>query len=160
MVVNQCVEQGIYVVLILSLEKDHRPLKSTVLSSILSVSDSYLKKILRKLVLAGIITSTPGRDGGFRLARSVEEISVYDIYAALEGEECELKTSGLGSRIFVHGKEYAQEEQKVFNAFGRANTAFGDELRKLRISDLASKQHYQYGTVDFEALLNGFDRNK
>lgn len=51
MVVNRCVEQGIYVVLILSLQKDHRPLLSKELSAILSVSDSYLKKILRKLVL-------------------------------------------------------------------------------------------------------------
>ena len=82
--------------LILSLEKDRRPLRSTELSAILSVSDSYLKKILRKLVLADIITSSRGKDGGFQLARSVEEISMYDIYAALEGEKCELKISGLG----------------------------------------------------------------
>ena len=69
MVVNRRVEQGIYVVLMLSLEKDHRPLRSTELSSLLSVSDSYLKKILRQLVLADIITSTAGRDGGFQLAQ-------------------------------------------------------------------------------------------
>ena len=61
MIINQCVEQGIYVVLILSLEKDHRPLRSSELSTILSVSDSYLKKILRKLVWAGI-TSLPCRE--------------------------------------------------------------------------------------------------
>ena len=55
MIINQCVEQGIFVVLILSLERDHHPLRSAELSSILSVSDSYLKKILRKLVLGGPI---------------------------------------------------------------------------------------------------------
>ena len=53
MTVNRCVEQGIYVVLILSLQKDHRPLRSSELSDMLSVSDSYLKKVLRRLVLAG-----------------------------------------------------------------------------------------------------------
>ena len=154
MVVNQCVEQGIYVVLILSLNKEHRPLRSMQLSTILSVSDSYLKKILRKLVLADIISSSAGKDGGFQLARSIEEISIYDIYSALEGQECELKLSNIGSRIFVHGKEFAGGEKKVVSVFGRANAAFCDELRKLTISELASKEHYQHGTVDFEALIN------
>ena len=46
MIVNRCVEQGIYVTLILSAQKDHRPLRSTELSAILSVSDSYLKQII------------------------------------------------------------------------------------------------------------------
>ena len=154
MVVNQCVEQGIYVVLMLSLERDHRPLRSTQLSMILSVSDSYLKKILRKLVLAEIITSNAGRDGGFQLARSIEEISVYDVYSALEGEGCDLKLSGIGNRIFVHGKEFAKEEEKVVSVFDRASAAFCEELRKLKISELASKEHYQYGTVDFESQIN------
>ena len=154
LVVNRCVEQGIYVVLILSLEKDHRPLRSTQLSTILSVSDSYLKKILRKLVLAEIITSNAGKDGGFQLARSIEEISVYDVYSALEGEGCDLKLSGIGNRIFVHGKEFAKGEEKVVSVFDRANVAFGEELRKLKISELATKEHYQCGTVDFEALIN------
>ncbi len=154
MIINHCVEQGIYVVLILSLEKDHRPLRSTTLSSILYVSDSYLKKILRKLVLADIIVSNPGKDGGFQVARSIEEISVYDIYSALEGEKCDLKMSGIGSRIFVYGKEFALGEEKVVSAFERANASFCDELRKLKLSELASKEHYQYGTVDFEARMN------
>ena len=160
MVVNRCVEQGIYVVLILSLEKDHRPLRSTQLSSILSVSDSYLKKILRKLVLADIITSNAGKDGGFQLARLVEEISIYDVYSALEGERCDLKLSGIGRRIFIYGKEFAQEEEKVVSVFDRANEAFGQELSKLKVSDLVSKEHYQHGAIDFEALINEPENDK
>ena len=160
MVVNRCVEQGIYVVLILSLEKDHRPLRSTELSQILSVSDSYLKKILRKLVLAGIITSNSGKDGGFQLARSIEEISIYDIYSALEGEKCELKKSDIGSRIFVYGKEFSKGEEAVISVFEQANAAFCEELRKLRISSLASREHYLNGTVDFAARISELKKNK
>ncbi len=153
MVVNQCVEQGIYVLLILSLEKDHSPLRSTELSDILSVSDSYLKKILRKLVLAEIITSNPGKDGGFQLARSVEKISIYDVYSALEGNACEMKKSGIGNRIFIYGKDFEQEEEKVMSVFERANEAFCNELRKLKISELLSKEHYRYGTIDFRTMM-------
>ena len=151
MIVNQCVEQGIYVTLILSAQKDHRPLRSTELSVILSVSDSYLKKILRKLVIAGIIDSTAGKDGGFQLARSVEKISVYDIYAALEGERCELKLSGIGRRIFIDNEKFVQGEEKVAFVFEQANAAFGNELKKLMLSELISKGHYLHGDVDFTA---------
>ena len=154
MIVNRCVEQGIYVALILSAERERRPLISSQLSAILSVSDSYLKKILRKLVLGGVIVSCPGKDGGFQLARPIEEISIYDVYAALEGGACELKMSGIGSRIFVHGKEFAEGEEKVVSVFEQANAAFCNELRKLKISELASKEHYQFGTVDFRAFIS------
>lgn len=137
MVINRCVEQGIYVVLILSFHKEHSPLRSTQLSTLLSVSDSYLKKILRKLVLAGIVTSSTGKEGGFQLARPIDQITVYDVYSALEGRECNLKLAGIGSRIHVHGKDFATEEQKVKSAFEKANAAFRNELCKLTISELA-----------------------
>ena len=154
MVVNRRVEQGIYVVLMLSLEKDHRPLRSTELSSLLSVSDSYLKKILRQLVLADIITSTAGRDGGFQLARSIEKITLSDIYRALEGEECEIKSTGIGKGIFSQDKEFATGEKKVEKAFERANTAFLNELGELPLSELLSKKNYSKGTIDFESMAH------
>ena len=150
MIINACVEQGIYVIVILSLEKDHHPLRSTELSTILYVSDSYLKKILRKLVLANIILSTPGKDGGFQLARSIADISVYDVYAALEGEQCELKMSGIGDRIFMYKDKFAQGEEKVSSVFERANAAFCDELRKLKLSELVSRESYTHGAIDFQ----------
>ena len=153
MIVNRCVEQGIYVAVILSTEKDHRPLHSTELSEILSVSDSYLKKILRKLVLGGVIVSCPGREGGFQLARSIEEISVYDIYAALEGAACELKLSHLGHRIFIDDEKFRRGEEKVLSIFDRANEAFVAELRGMMLSELVSKAHYQDGDVDFVERL-------
>ena len=150
MIVNRCVEQGIYVVLILSLEKDHRALPGSDLSDILSVSDSYLKKILRKLVLAGIISSTPGKEGGYKLARPIEELTVYDIYAALEGTECDLKMSGIGNRIFIDDRKFMQGEEKVVSLFNRANAVFTDELRRLPLSELVTKENYENGKIEFE----------
>lgn len=159
MIINRCVEQGIYVVLLLSLEKDHHSLRSVELSKVLSVSDSYLKKILRKLVLAGVITSNPGKDGGFQLARSVEEITLYDIYSALEGEKCELKMTGIGNRIFVYGKDFAEGEKKVRAVFDRANDAFLEELRGLYLSELASREYFQNGAVEFRQQKNSTENN-
>ena len=149
MIVNRCVEQGIYVTLILSLEKGHRPLRSTELSNILSVSDSYLKKILRKLVLGGIVVSCPGKEGGFQIARSIEEVTVFDIYAALEGEKCELKLSGLGHRIFIDDEKFMRGEEEVVSVFERANEAFCGQLRQMRLSELVSRENYLDGKIEF-----------
>ena len=44
MKINKSFEQGIYVLLMLGLQKDNQTVKSNVMSNILQVSDSYLKK--------------------------------------------------------------------------------------------------------------------
>lgn len=77
MKISKSVEQGIYVTLMLALQKNHTPVKSLVLSQRLEVSDSYLKKILRKLVVADIINSNASKDGGYTLKRSVETITFF-----------------------------------------------------------------------------------
>ena len=49
------------------------------------ISDSYLEQLVRKLKKAGLVTSVRGAQGGYRLARPAEEISVGDVLRALEG---------------------------------------------------------------------------
>ena len=49
------------------------------------ISDSYLEQLVRKLKRAGLVNSVRGAQGGYRLAKPVEEISVGDVLRALEG---------------------------------------------------------------------------
>nr|WP_243744550.1 Rrf2 family transcriptional regulator [Streptomyces hainanensis] len=46
---------------------------------------AYLNKQLQALARAGIVTSTPGPRGGFRLAREPERITLLDVVTAIEG---------------------------------------------------------------------------
>lgn len=78
-------EQSIYVILILSELPESKVMNSVSLSERLNVSQSYLKKIIKTLVNEGLIESTPGKYGGFSLARSLETISFYDVFVAIEG---------------------------------------------------------------------------
>lgn len=153
MKVNQSVEQGIYVLLMLALQKDHTPVKSSVLSGILCVSDSYMKKILRKMVLAGLITSDAGKEGGFRLARSVEQISVYDVYAAIDGGGCGIQLSGMAHRIFVDDQKLAKNEAEVVSLFERAGAAYEAELKQMKLSQLLIKENYQNGWTNWADRL-------
>lgn len=78
-------EQSVYVLLILSQLPDNKTINSQALSLRLETSHSYLKKIIKLLVNEGLITSIPGKYGGFSLAKSLEEISFYDVFIAIEG---------------------------------------------------------------------------
>jgi Rrf2 family protein len=51
-----------------------------------AVPASFLAQILGKLRTHGLIVSRRGNQGGFTLARPPEEISLYDILIAVEGE--------------------------------------------------------------------------
>jgi Rrf2 family protein len=50
------------------------------------ISPDYVAKLLRRLRLAGLVHSTRGADGGYRLARPAGEITVWSALEALGGE--------------------------------------------------------------------------
>ncbi len=50
------------------------------------LSPEYAAKLLRQLRLAGILDSVRGAVGGYRLARPIDEISVWSALSALGGE--------------------------------------------------------------------------
>ncbi|MDI2588602.1 Rrf2 family transcriptional regulator [Psychrobacillus sp. NEAU-3TGS] len=55
------------------------------LSEFQGLSETYLSKVFGKLSKAGIVSSIPGVNGGYKLARAPEEISFWDVIRAVEG---------------------------------------------------------------------------
>ena len=51
-----------------------------------NISERYLEQLMAKLKKAGLVTSTRGAGGGYRLAKETGSISVGDILRALEGD--------------------------------------------------------------------------
>ena len=51
-----------------------------------NISESYLEQLMAKLKKAGLVISTRGAQGGYRLALPMCEISVGHVLRALEGE--------------------------------------------------------------------------
>lgn len=49
------------------------------------LSETYLSKVFSKLAKAGIVSSVPGVNGGYRLAKDPKDISFWDIIRAVEG---------------------------------------------------------------------------
>ncbi|MBC8830504.1 Rrf2 family transcriptional regulator, partial [Escherichia coli] len=71
----------------LSTRKVDVPISSvTIHHRLRDSSPSYISKILRKLVVSGLINSVSGNNGGFTLAKDPEEINLLDIVEAVEGK--------------------------------------------------------------------------
>jgi Rrf2 family protein len=58
---------------------------SSELASAQAIPPKFLENIMLQLRHAGLVTSQRGAEGGHRLARAPEEISVADVIRALEG---------------------------------------------------------------------------
>ncbi|MBO0790623.1 MAG: Rrf2 family transcriptional regulator [Ktedonobacteraceae bacterium] len=55
------------------------------LAELQGLSPTYLSKILTKLVKAGMISSTPGINGGYKLTRNKADLSFLEVIQAIEG---------------------------------------------------------------------------
>ena len=89
------VEQSVYAVFLLNMLPERAVLHSEVISAQLGASPTYMQKLLRKLVNADIIKSVTGLKGGFKLNKNPEDIRVYDIYVAIEGQQSLYSSSGI-----------------------------------------------------------------
>ena len=73
MKIKGSLEQAVCILLVIAHTKGHAPVKSYTLSERLGLSDSYLKKIMRQLVVAGLVDSEAGKKGGFVLKKGPEK---------------------------------------------------------------------------------------
>ena len=78
-------EQAICIMVMLYTQDKHVFLNSREISHRLNISPTYLKKIMRRLVLHGLVKANTGVGGGYKY-RSGKRISLYDIYVALNGD--------------------------------------------------------------------------
>lgn len=54
------------------------------LVSALDISDKYLRRLMTDLSKSGFIQSIQGRDGGYRFAKAIDSIYLYDVIASVE----------------------------------------------------------------------------
>src|SRR5947199_7110021 len=64
---------------------DAKPVKAERVATVQGIPLNFLENILGELRHAGIVRSHRGADGGFRLARPADQITIADIIRAVEG---------------------------------------------------------------------------
>ena len=98
----------------------------------LKASAAHLAKVMVALEHAGLVTGTRGPAGGYRLNRPARQITLREIYEAIEGP------MHAGACLF--GKPVCEAEGcTLSNYFGRLNREVARTLGRTRLTDLVKE---------------------
>ncbi len=79
------VDYAVRAVVELAAAEEDRPIKAERIATAQGIPLNFLENILGELRHAGIVRSHRGADGGFRLAKPANEVTVADVIRAVEG---------------------------------------------------------------------------
>jgi len=148
------VEQAVCILLMLASQHDGLPLKSVTLSTRLQVSESYLKKVLRKLVVSGLINSSASKTGGFSLAKSDESITLLEVFEAIEGSEPFFVPSNLVEKVFLLPGTIEKNKNTVITIISEAETLYKNQLQQCTLRQLRYfVDNHTPGTVDWNVIV-------
>jgi len=97
------------------------------ISQAVGITYPFFIKIASQLKQKGLVITAQGRNGGYKLARPAQEISLYDVFLAIEGElklnRC-LHKDGYCSRnavdtCLLHDYFYALQEDLIASLSGK-----------------------------------------
>lgn len=83
--INRQTDYAIRVVLRLAQSPDQR-ITTRDIERDMQVPRAFLQRIVAQLAQSGLIKTYPGRNGGLRLTRKPEEITMRDVYESIEGK--------------------------------------------------------------------------
>ena len=99
------------------------------IADILGASSAHLAKVLKTLEHTGYVHSTRGPAGGFQLAGDADEITLMDIYTAIEGpfdmDGCLLASTACSGDKCIFGE-----------ILGSLDRQFRDNLSNTKLSEL------------------------
>jgi Rrf2 family protein len=131
------VEWGVHACTVLAIVPPDRALPAAKLAEFHGVPAAYLAKHLQALARAGVLETTKGPKGGYRLARPATEITLLDVVEAVEGDTPAFRCTEIRRRgpSAVAAREYGGL-CGINRAFLAADDAWRAELRKTTISEL------------------------
>jgi Rrf2 family protein len=78
-ILSQTAEYALRAVVHLARHPDETPIQAMDLAAATDVPETYLRKVLHELVRAGVLQSTRGKRGGFRLAVPPERLTLLTV---------------------------------------------------------------------------------
>ncbi len=113
------------------------------IADLLRVSESHLAKVLQRLAKVGLVDSTRGPKGGFCLARSGDDISLLEVYEAIEGP--------LADTVCLLGEPVCRGEECILGGLlGTVNRQAREYLAGTTLADLTDV----YGRTQDEKAQN------
>ncbi len=99
----------------LYLLKSSKPIQIKSISVSADIPQNYLEQLLGLLKKAGLVTSVRGAHGGYILARDASEITIKEIFVALEGDLNIVDATIKNPALALFYKEKTQELETIFD---------------------------------------------
>jgi Rrf2 family protein len=131
MILSQTAEYALRAAAWLAAHPDETPIRSRDLSEQTGIPGPYLAKILRRLVVAGVLESRKGVGGGFELARAPSEIPFVQVLAAVDAY------TGEGRCVFGWGQCDASHPCPLHPAWVRMSDAFRSWASTTTLADVS-----------------------
>jgi Rrf2 family protein len=127
-------EYGIRVLVALARAEDGSCLSLTEIARREKLPHAYLEQLIGDLRRAGVVTSTRGQSGGYRLAQPAAEIAMADAIRALEGPILEMPCAGVGDL------EHCDRPQpcSVHELFQRVYESLSESLEATNLAEVAA----------------------
>jgi Rrf2 family protein len=105
----------------------------------LNIPPSTAGMILRRLNRASLIETREGVNGGVRLALRPEQVTLLDIFMAIEQERPMFQTN---IQMRLTGEKPTRVQQIVTDTLAEAETAMKDSLEGVTLRDLINEIHH------------------
>ncbi|WP_206539659.1 RrF2 family transcriptional regulator [Nocardiopsis halophila] len=130
------VEWALHSCLNLAWTGPEKAVTATRLAAYYDLPAAYMNKQLQALARAGLVFSTPGPGGGFRLARQPEQITLMDVVAAIEGPEDAFRCAEIRKRTPDASPSSLRGPCLIDQSMRRAELAWRKELAAQTLADV------------------------
>ena len=124
--ISEAVSLGLHTMVLLAVDPDRR-VTNVRIAETLGVSGHHLAKVMQRLVRAGLVDSVPGPRGGFLLAAPARNVTLSQIYEAIDGplddEGCLLGEPICSGRNCVLGEALHAIHEQLRNYLARTTLA-------------------------------------
>jgi len=83
--ISEAATLAIHALAYIATQKDPKPISTGRVAESFGFSEAHLSKVFQRLNKSGFLRSVRGPRGGFMLAKDPEEITLLDIYEAIDG---------------------------------------------------------------------------
>ena len=140
MQISKGVEWAVHATSLMSALPEGRGLKAEALARYHGVPGPYMAKQLQALSNAGLVKSSRGAHGGYRLAKPPAEISLWDITIAIEGRKPAFRCTEIRQNgpCALRPKD-CKKPCQIAAAFLAAENAFRDSLAAVSLAGLGAQ---------------------
>lgn len=138
----------------LALHYEDGPITLADISSRQGISLSYLEQLFAKLRRQGLVDSTRGPGGGYRLSRSPKEIPIANVITAVDENIETTRCGGLGNcqdddKCLTH-ELWAELSERIYNFL--SEISLGDLVEREGILEVAARQERKKNSVNLDDL--------